>query len=313
MAAPGSRFAFDVERGPRARRFLMIRVPPNHRPLLSLGSAGLSLLLGGCSLTLDASRSQCQADVDCAGATALTAPRCLDGLCETRAEWRCTSADAAPRLADQSTSVNVALPVVDLLARQGVSLEASVCRKLDVNCEAPTQSMAMGGTGEYPLRLESGFDGYLSVRGESVAPTLYFFSPPLVEGERLPTLTLMSESLMGSLARELGVPLIAGRGLALFTVQDCSGAFSPGVTFEAREADATTTRYYDIDGLPAVPAAATGPAGSGGFLNVPLGPLSVDARLPDAAVPLASTSVWVRAGFISHGNLRPPPASPGGS
>jgi hypothetical protein len=292
----------------------MIRVPPNRSVLLALGSAGLSLLLEGCSLALDAGRSQCQADADCASATTLAAARCADGLCESRPEWQCANAAPAARFGDESTSVDVALPVVDLLVRQpGVSVEASLCRKLDVNCEAPTQSMTMGGTGEYPLRLESGFEGYLSVRGDSVVPTLYFFSPPLVEGERLPTLTLMSESLMGSLAQELGVPLLEGRGLALFTIQDCSGAFSPGIAFEAREADATTTRFYDVDGLPAVPATETGADGSGGFINVPVGPLSVDARLPDRAVPLASASVLVRPGFISYGSLRPPPASPAGS
>jgi hypothetical protein len=106
--------------------------------------------------------------------------------------------------------------------------------------------------------------------------------------------------------------LIEGRGLALFSIQDCNGAFSPGVAFEAHEADAATTRYYDLDGLPAVPAAMTGPDGSGGFLNAPPGPLSVEARLPDGAVPLASASVWVRPGFISYGLLRPALAREGG-
>ena len=75
---------------------------------------------------------------------------------------------------------------------------------------------------------------------------------------------------------------------------------------------ASTTSSTSIP-LTAVPATETGADGSGGFINVPVGPLSVDARLPDRAVPLASASVLVRPGFISYGSLRPPPASPAGS
>jgi hypothetical protein len=284
----------------------MIRLPPTPSLVLALGAAGLSLLPSGCSLALDAGRAQCQAERDCTSASgALAAARCVDGLCEARPEWSCVSGPVSPQV-PASTSVDVALPVVDLQARQaGAPLEASLCRKLDVNCDAPTQSMTMSGTGEYPLSLESDFEGYLSVRGASVVPTLYFLSQPLEPGERLPTLTLLSADLMGSLAAELGVPLVEGRGLALFSVQDCNGAFTPGIALEAREADAETTRYYDLDGLPVVPATVTGAEGSGGFLNAPPGLLSVDARLPDGAAPLASASVWVRPGFISYGRLRP--------
>jgi hypothetical protein len=294
----------------------MIRIPSNSSIVLALSRAWLSLLLAGCSLAIDASRTQCDIDLDCTtGAKALTAARCVDGLCDVRPEWQCANGAAAVSSPEaERTSVAVALPVVDLLTqRSGAVLEASLCRKLDVNCEAPTQSMTMNGTGDYPLELETGFEGYLSVRGDSVVPTLYFLSPPLEAGERLPTLTLMSESLMGSLALELGVPLLEGRGLARLTVQDCNGGFSPGVTLEAREADAATTRFYDVDGLPVVPAAATGAQGSGGFINAPAGLLSVEARLTDASTPLASGSVLVRPGFISYGRLRPVPSSPDGA
>jgi hypothetical protein len=149
------------------------------------GLAWLSILPLGCSIALDAGRAQCQAERDCTAASGgLVAARCVDGLCETRPEWSCVNGPVAPQ-APANTSVDVALPVVDLLAGEtGTPIEASLCRKLDVNCEVPTQSMTMSGTGDYPLRLESGFEGYLSVRGDSVVPTLYFLSQPLEPGER---------------------------------------------------------------------------------------------------------------------------------
>jgi len=292
----------------------MICVPPQNPLVLALGWLGLSLLPSACSLAVDAGRSQCRSETDCTtGANALAAARCVNGLCEARQEWSCVDVPAAQQRELAGASVGVALPVVDLQARPpGTALEASLCRKLDVNCEAPTQVMSMSGSGDYTLELPSEFDGYLSVRGESVVPTLYFLSPPLEPGERLPTLTLLTESLIGSLAAQLDVPLIEERGLALFSIQDCDGLLSSGVAFEAREADASTTRFYNLDGLPAVPAAVTGTEGSGGFLNVPAGPLTVDARLPDGAAPLASASVWVRPGFISYGRLRPAFASESG-
>jgi hypothetical protein len=263
----------------------------------------LALSNASCSLTVDASRSQCRMDRDCmTGPSALAAGVCVDGLCDARSEWLCSG--EAPS-ASASGGVEVSLPIIDLLARgAGAELEASLCRKLDVSCDAPTRTMTMHATGELSLELEAGFDGYLSIRGADLVPTLYFLSPPLVSGERLPALTLIGRSLMAALALEMQVDLLPDRGVGLFTVQDCEGAFAPGVELEAQPADGVTTRFYDIDGLPTVAAALTGRTGSGGFMNAPAGPLSVVARLAGSDAHLTAASVLVRPGFVSYGRLR---------
>jgi hypothetical protein len=264
----------------------------------------LSLSNASCSLTVDAGRAQCHMDRDCmTGPSALAAGVCIDGLCDARSEWLCSG--EAPS-ASAAGDVEVSLPIIDLLARQnGAELEASVCRKLDVSCDAPTQTMTMRATGELPLELEAGFDGYLSIRGADLVPTLYFLSPPLVSGERLPALTLIGRSSMAALALEMQVDLLADRGVGLFTVQDCEGAFAPGVEIEAQPADGVIMRFYDVDGLPSVAASLTGRTGSGGFMNAASGPLSVVARLPGSEAPLTAASVLVRPGFVSYGRLRP--------
>lgn len=263
-----------------------------------------------CSLAVDASRPQCESDRDCmTGASALPAGVCIEGLCDTRDEWRCPPAESAA-LAGAEV-VEVALPVIDLLARDpGASIEASLCRKLDVSCEAPTQTMTMDASGEVLLRLEPSFDGYLSVRGDALVPTLYFLSPPLEPGERLPALALMSPALMEALALEMQVTLLPDRGLGLFSVQDCAGAFAPGVSFEASPSDPSITPFYDVDGLPTPSASATGRTGSGGFVNAPAGTLTVAARLTSGAPPVASASVLIRPGFVSYGRLLPSGALP---
>jgi hypothetical protein len=162
----------------------------------------------------------------------------------------------------------------------------------------------MTATGELPLELEPSFDGYLSIRGADLVPTLYFLSPPLENGERLPALTLISRSLLEALALEMQIDLLPDRGAGLFTVQDCSGAFAAGVEIEAQGADGLATRFYDVDGLPTAAAAATDRTGSGGFFNAPAGPLSVVARLAGSEAPLAGASVLIRPGFVSYGRLR---------
>lgn len=271
-----------------------------------LAPALLAGLQAACSMMVDADRAQCESDADCmTGPAALAAGACVEGLCEARAEWGCGATLDAATLAAEG--VEVALPVVDLAPRApGASVEASLCHKYDVSCEAPSLTMRMDESDELLLHIEPGFDGYLSVRGDELVPTLYFLSQPLVTGERLPALTLLSPALLDALALEMHVTLLPDRGLGLFTIQDCSGTFSSGVAFEAQPADEGTVAFYDVDGLPTASATSTGRTGSGGFINAPAGPLTVTARLETGALPVASASVLIRPGFVSHGRLMPP-------
>jgi len=267
----------------------------------------LALLLSACSVMVDAGRSQCRTDLDCTtGPHALAAGSCLDGLCGLRTGWSCADNAVPIPQSAAGMEVDIALPVVDLLARDpALPLSANVCHVLDVNCEAPTQTLTMAGSGDLALRLESGFEGYLSIAGDGIVPTLYFLNPPMQMGERLPALTVMSPSSMESLARDMDVVPLLDRGLALLSVQDCDAGMSAGVELAAREADAQTTRFYGVDGLPTVNASVTSVDGSGGFMNAPPGLLTVDAHLPGGEAILASTSVLIRAGHISYGRLLP--------
>jgi hypothetical protein len=257
-------------------------------------------------MMVDSNRSQCNSDLDCmTGPSALAAGICVEGLCEAQAEWGCAPVLGATTLT-AAESVEVVLPVIDLSPRPaGATAQASLCRKYDVSCDAPTLTMTVDASDELLLLVEPGFDGYLSVRGDDLVPTLYFLSPPLASGERLPALTLLSPGLLEALALEMQVPLLPERGLGLFTIQDCSGQVSAGLAFDALPADANTVPFYDVDGLPTASASSTGRTGSGGFMNAPAGPLSVTARLESGALPVAAASVLIRPGFVSHGRLLP--------
>jgi hypothetical protein len=263
-------------------------------------------LLTGCSALVDSERGQCSSDADCSGhGEALVAGMCLQGLCATRPEWSCATG-AVGTGAGPSGSVDVTVPLRDLLGQPSHgALEARLCHKVDVNCEVPEQIPMPSDAGEVALTLDSDFEGYLSVTGSSLIPTLYFLSPPLRSGERLPALTLMSPGLMESLALEMDVALMGARGHAQFSIEDCNAAPSPGVSLEAREADAETTRFYSIDGLPDTWARSTSSDGVGGFLNAPTGGLTVSARWGDDGATLGSASVLIRPGFISYGRLSP--------
>jgi hypothetical protein len=98
---------------------------------------------------------------------------------------------------------------------------------------------------------------------------------------------------------------MGARGHAQFSVEDCNATPSSGVSLEAREADAETTRFYALDGLPDTWATSTSSDGIAGFLNAPAGMLTVSARWGDGGAALGSASVLIRPGFISFGRLSP--------
>jgi hypothetical protein len=260
----------------------------------------------GCSMWVDSDREQCLSNADCTTVShGLVAGMCVQGLCETRPEWSCAS---QPSHASEATtgSVDVAVPLRDLLGEpSGRLLEAKLCHKLDINCEVPEQMPTWDGTGDLELTLAADFEGYLSISGDSVIPTLYFLSPPLLSGEQLPALTLMSPALMESLALEMDVALMGERGHAQFSIEDCNGVLSDGVALEAREADAETTRFYGVDGLPDTRATSTSRDGVAGFLNAPAGALTVNARWGEGGAALGSASILIRPGFVSYGRLSP--------
>lgn len=148
----------------------MIRLPLDSSLVSALGRVWVSLLPLGCSIALDAGRAQCQAERDCtAGAEALMAARCVDELCETRPE--CSRVNAPAPLAPASPTVDVAPPVVHLLVPQAAGpRQARLCQKLDLDCEAPTQSMTLSGSGDHPPSLEPGPTRYYDVDGLPAVP-----------------------------------------------------------------------------------------------------------------------------------------------
>jgi hypothetical protein len=267
---------------------------------------GLAPFAAGCSMWVDSDRDQCLSNADCSTTShGLVAGMCVQGLCETRPEWSCANQPAYASAATTG-SVDVAVPLRDLLGEPSDRLlQAKLCHKLDIDCEVPEQTPTWNGTGDLELTLAADFEGYLSISGEAVIPTLYFLSPPLLSGEQLPALTLMSPALMESLALEMDVALMGERGHAQFSIEDCNGVLSEGVSLEAREADTETTRFYGVDGLPDTQATSTSRDGVAGFLNAPAGALTVNARWGEGGAPLGSASILIRPGFVSYGRLSP--------
>jgi hypothetical protein len=287
--------------------------------MAQVGAAGIGWFSAGCSLTVDANRAQCNTDSECnTGPAALAGGFCNDALCDVKPEWSCLN--GAPEIdsgarepSASSQALEIRLPAVDLVDLAPVgALPARLCRKLDLNCDAPIQSLASDADGVFSLTLDAAFDGYLELEGPTVVPTLYFFSPALNAAGRLPTLTLMKPAMLESLMEEMDATLSTDRGVAILTAQNCMGAFSAGVAYETADADPETIEFYATDGLPSLRATRTDTSGFGGFLNLPAGPVSVTGTLTESSLPLASVSVLVRSGFITYGHIVPGalPASP---
>jgi len=198
------------------------------------------------------------------------------------------------------------LPVLDALTETPAGgVDATLCRKLDVNCDTPVAQMSTNAEGAFSLSMEEPFDGYLRIEAPGHLPTLYFLSTPLWSGERLPAISLLDAAAADSLVSDLDVELSTEGGVALLTTQDCLGGFTAGVTYEAAAADPSTRVFYATDGLPSIRAEHTDDSGSGGFVNLPAGPVSVGGHLAGAENPFATVSLLIRPGFVSYGRLAP--------
>jgi hypothetical protein len=284
-----------------------------------VGAAMIGWCSSACSLTVDASRAQCNTDSECnTGPAALAGGFCNAALCDVKPEWSClngaSGADSAEVVASGSgRDVEVRLPAVDLVDQTELSaLPAKLCRKLDLSCDAPVRELVSDEDGVFSLTLDAAFDGYLQLEGPTVVPTLYFFSPALNVVGRLPTLTLMKPAMLESLMAEMDATLSTERGVAILTAQNCMGSFSAGVAYDTADADPETIEFYATDGLPSLRATRTDTSGFGGFLNLPAGPVSVTGTLAESSLPLASVSVLIRSGFITYGHIVPgaSPVSP---
>ncbi len=276
----------------------------------------------GCSLTIDANRVQCSTDQDCKDrGAAFAESRCVASLCQAvkivekkpdaaadsgpSSIWSCLYAPPAP--AAEPGPFHVVFHLTDVLRSTPQSgVTATLCKKLDVNCDLPIGSpVTSDANGDVAFDVDKGFSGYVSFTRSDITPGLFFFDSAVNGDLNALPVQIITPAILDALTKTVGSPAQPDRGVVLLSTFDCASAGAPGVSYVADGLDSTAVTFYSVGGLPTSKVDATDSAGYGGFVNVLPGTIAVTAKVKDTGRDLETISLVVRAGAITYSRLVP--------
>jgi hypothetical protein len=215
----------------------------------------------GCSVAVDADRTQCETTSDCAARGADFANTvCVDNWCQAEPKWGCIG--RASEKSDSPGPFRVTLQTVDIVSQTplaGVTAEA--CRKIDVNCEQPVDMAVSDDNGALALNVARerdglGFQGYVRFTRDGILPGIYVFTQPVESDLKVEPVRMASPAIAGALAAQIGTTIDPDRGLLLMYLVDCQDKPAEGVIFST-DADGAAAKFYSVNGLPAATATAT--------------------------------------------------------
>lgn len=273
-----------------------------------LGAPALSagILLGACTLVVDAERQQCESDADCSRlGPDFEDGVCVEALCRTRPDprWDCLDREPTAVAAPPPASVRVRVSVLDVVTRgPRPAVEVRACGALDSECVTPLAIAVTHSGGEADLQLPGGFNGYLRCEAGNIFPTLYFFGAPLTESSTA-LVSVVSTAVVEGLDAQSADVSAPGRPVVVVDALDCTGAPAAGVRVSVPEGNSTTIVGYMVDGLYPPSQMATSSSGVARILNIEEGNVTINGRLTDGR-SIGSAAVLTRQGFVTLANLR---------
>lgn len=287
---------------------------------LPLGGGALWLLLSssaGCFALYPVGDDQCTTDADCtARGSAFAGTVCADHVCVAKAAdagastgpWACLGDVAWP--SQGAATVTLSVRVIDVLAAappKGLAIRA--CAKLDIKCDHPlSAATSVDATGLVKAEVASGFDGYLELTGTEITPALFFVTKPVYGDTAVPgVVPVVSPAGFDDIAKAIGTTLEPANGHVYALASDCADVSASGVRLEVDKKTAATAGYYMINNVPVGTAAATDAAGSGGFLNLPVGFVKLSAFVAATGARVGESSVVIRKGTVSYPRIIPTP------
>ncbi len=275
-----------------------------HRARLLSSLSLLACTLVGCSVSLDANRTQCSSDADCtARGAAFAGSHCLASVCQADPKWACVAGSSSPPVTTGGP-FRVTMHFTDLVKRTPlVGVHAELCRKVDVSCAEPAASVVSDTSGSILLQIEAAFSGYLSIHDDAIVPTLYFFNPTIDRDLDIPALSLSNGSARGALLGQLQADTT--RADVLLHAFDCQGNGASEVSFSITPNDGQVIPYYLSSGLPTRSSTETDSTGYGGFVNLASGTVTVTATNGRTKTVLDSLTLVVRAGSATWSSLVP--------
>lgn len=259
-------------------------------------------------MVIDADRPQCSTDADCvARGPDFEGAVCVASECRIRTRWSCLDEPPAPPVTS-STSHTVTFLVRDTVSQDPkVGVVARACRRLDVQCSAGISGTAMtDATGHVSLVVPGGFEGYARFDDPAIAPTLYFFDPPVQADEPGLGVSVNAPETAALLAALTGAEPDASLGVALVTTYDCFEKPADGVRTGSADIGSGAKGFYVRNGLPSTTATDTDETGYAGFVNTPPGTATfsaaVDGKTIGSVTVLVQPGAQTVARIVPHGS-----------
>lgn len=274
-----------------------------HSYLRTSLSLALSVVGLGCSAVVDASRAQCKTTADCTSRGAEFASSvCENSMCVELDPWSCT--DHPTPTPSSSMPVAVDFSLMDPIT-QGpiVGVNASLCGKLDVDCQAPMATTKSDADGIVRLDVAPLFDGFVLLSAQGRDPTMVFL-PAAVEPVSLGTVPLTTPLVSDGLGATLGVKVNSEKGRVLVTTTGCDRQPVGGVTVVGDNMGDDAARFYAVGGLPTFSEPSTDASGFAGFINVEPGQVTIHASLEDGTA-VGRVGLIIRAGYVSVRRIQP--------
>jgi hypothetical protein len=299
-----------------------------------LGCAALAGAAAGCSLAFDLGRQQCENTSDCEIA-GFKGAVCKDHVCVPPAgpggpggggagagagsgaggsggapdpAWACLGSFQTPQ---PPAGQNIAYQYRFEYATQAnvvpAGLTVKLCSSLDVDCQTPVTIPPPDAKGVVAFDQPPSFRGFLDVTSDDTMHSFAYLESPIVlpPKENLVRLIRPNEfTAILAAAQQTYDPM---RGIAVVLTDDCLDERSAGVALETLQTDPKTVGFYFRGNLPDLKATSTDDEGAGGYLNLPISLITVDAKRADTKQLIGEASFQSRPGVISYVFVGPTP------
>jgi len=221
-------------------------------------------------------------------------------------DWSCVGVNKAPQFYD-GPDESLTVTVRDYLTSDPlVGVQVRACDANDGDCASPGSEAMTNSSGVGLLDVSPGTMHYIEASRSDMPTQLFFLPGPVSElpSAEISWTPLLQTTVNGFLALVM-VTLDPTRGMLALRLYDCAGDPAEGVTFEVDTADAdTVVGYFNDNGFPDLSRTTTSSTGEAGIANLPVGPATVTATLPDGSFA-DERKVVVRAGSITSALQEP--------
>ncbi len=237
--------------------------------------------------------------------------------CAAGANWSCVGHVAWPTPLIQPATLTA--DVLDFITDQPVEgVDASVCRQSDPGCTGPLMTGQTDVTGYVQLPLPSergiaslGTDVFVQFTSPSIVPTLSYLGYPVTEPQASVGEPYVLVATPDEVTMAFGEPVDTTRGAVQFVVADCDFVAAAGARVSIDSKDTLIRPFYYQSGAASFTATTTdnvgASAGSGGFLHVPPGEVTLTATPHGLPKPSSTAHVLVRSGAITIVFMYPTP------